>query len=596
MINDEAHHCYLPPEREKMTNEQRKEDYRASVWFNAVRALRNMGALGRVDQQYGQAHPVLDFSATPLWIDSAAKTEPRQFQWVASDFGLMGAIESGLVKVPRVPIDDDGALDETVWRNLYKNTHSKGLANYWEKHRSLPENLNGALQMVIADWIRTLETWEKAGQPTPPVLILVANSISNARALYRYLAGWEEEDGTLRKGAIPELSNVDENGRWYTEPRTLVVHSKVADDDSIPRELKQLLVATTSSRKVTQKEAEDAIRLMLNTVGKTGEPGAKVRCVVSVSMLTEGWDARTVTHIVGFRAFSTQLLCEQVMGRALRRTSYDAFSEAEPNAETRARFGDDRRRLGAEYAEVVGIPFEFMPGNTETNGPQPPRPRTRVGSVPAQQKYRVSWPQVLEYSYLAETKGFRLDPERATRTKWTPRRAPTMVLVAGMIGEATILELDARRRSILVNLAHQMVRIISHPDLENGVGEARDSGRIALFRSAFPAARQWASLQNLTQDDWDHLATRGLDLLSAAEQVVEACDLGGGSAPSRRARLDRPPVSDTSGIDFETTLEHIRWCAGLATSSWAGPSPTETNWVGGATNPTSWRCWREGST
>ncbi|MCY3653136.1 MAG: DEAD/DEAH box helicase family protein [bacterium] len=556
VINDEAHHCYLPPKREKSNNEQKREDHRASVWFNAIRALRDLGALGRVDEKYGQAHPVLDFSATPLWIDSAARTEPRQFEWVASDFGLMDAIESGLVKVPRVPIDDDGARDETVWRNLYKNTHSKNLARYRENRQNLPESLNGALQVVIKDWIRTRETWERSGQPTPPVLILVANSISNAVALYKYLAGWEEEDGTLRKGAIPELSNVAENGQWYKDPRTLVVHSKVADDDKdgIPKELKKLLVAT--SRDVTQKEAEDAIRLMLNTVGKTGQPGAKVRCVVSVSMLTEGWDARTVTHIVGFRAFSTQLLCEQVMGRALRRTSYDAFSEAEPNDETRARFGDDRRRLEAEYAEVVGIPFEFMPGEPNIGPPPEPRPRTQVCSLPDKREYRVSWPHVLEYSYLAETKDFRLDPERAARTKWTPGQEPSMALVAGMIGETTILEKDARRRSVLVNLAHEMVRIISHPDLDNGLAEARDSGRIALFRSAFPAARQWAALQNLTQNDWDHLAGR-MNLLTAAEQVVQACDLGDGSAPSRRARLDRPMISDTAGIDFETTLEHI---------------------------------------
>ena len=405
VINDEAHHCYLPPERKKSNSEQRKEDGRASVWFNAIRALRDMGALGRVDPRFGQAHPVLDFSATPLWIDTAARREPEQFQWVSSDFGLMDAIESGLVKVPRVPIDDDSDRDETAWRKLYDNTVTKGLAAYSDNPNTtgLPEHLNSALDAVVADWRHTLAVWQEVGQPTPPVLILVANSISNAVALYRHLAGWEAPDGTLRPGAVPELSNVDEYGKWYPQPRTLVVHSKVADDDSIPRELKDLLV--TASGSATKKDAEEAVRKMLNTVGKAGEAGARVRCVVSVSMLTEGWDARTVTHIVGFRAFSTQLLCEQVTGRALRRTSYDAFRDGEPDAESRRRFGDDRIRLEAEYAEVVGIPFEFMPGAGGGN-PQTPKPRTRVRSLPDRSSLRVAWPQVLEYAHVAATRTF----------------------------------------------------------------------------------------------------------------------------------------------------------------------------------------------
>src|SRR5947199_2238680 len=89
------------------------------------------------------------------------------------------------------------------------------------------------------------------------------------------------------------------------------------------------------------KELDDVmlLREVMNTVGKYGQLGGAIRCVVSVSMLTEGWDANTVTHVLGVRAFGTQLLCEQVIGRALRRQSYDLNEEYLFNVEYADVFG-----------------------------------------------------------------------------------------------------------------------------------------------------------------------------------------------------------------------------------------------------------------
>ena len=173
------------------------EGEQAAVWFNTLRSLRDVGALGRVGE-FGQESAVFDFSATPFWINMAGGAEPDQFQWVASEFGLMESIESGLVKVPRVPIDDDSTRDETVWRRLHQNTFPKDLKGL----SGLPEPLNGAVTAVVADWRRTLRIWEEGGQPTPPVLIVVANSIRNAEAIFDYIAGGENEDGTLREGSV----------------------------------------------------------------------------------------------------------------------------------------------------------------------------------------------------------------------------------------------------------------------------------------------------------------------------------------------------------------------------------------------------------
>ncbi|MEJ7639675.1 MAG: hypothetical protein WKF75_17305 [Singulisphaera sp.] len=95
------------------------------------------------------------------------------------------------------------------------------------------------------------------------------------------------------------------------------------------------------------KDAAEELRRIVATVGRVGEPGEQVRCVVSVSMLTEGWDANNVTHILGLRAFRSQLLCEQVVGRGLRRMDYT------PDPTTGL--------LTAEYADVYGIPFSIIP-------------------------------------------------------------------------------------------------------------------------------------------------------------------------------------------------------------------------------------------
>ncbi len=558
VINDEAHHCYLPKDStgQRRSREDKDEDARAAVWFNAIRAMRDQGLLGKIGE-HGQEFPVYDFSATPLWIDTSHRSEPEQFQWVVSDFGLMEAIESGLVKVPRVPIDDDSTRDETVWRKLYENTQSKDLAKWLASENSssrLPEALHGAVQAVAQDWERKLRVWEghpldgkgpmRQPQPTPPVIIFVANKISNATALWKYIAGDISDAGEVTTAAFPELSNLDENGQWLAEPRTLLVHSKIGGSDTVPDPLKKMLVQTAGLG--SKADAEEAVREMLNTVGKPGRAGAQVRCVISVGMLTEGWDARTVTHIVGFRAFGTQLLCEQVTGRALRRTSYDAFRQR-----------DGKELLEAEYADVVGIPFEFMPSVAEPTPPGDPKPRTRVRTVPGRHEYRVGWPQAIEYIHVAEQGRFDLDSDKITA--WSPPQSTgaTITIVEGAAGEAgyiTSIDEDARPRTALVELAAAVTAKVSAPD-----GLASGQGKTSLFISANKAVKKWVS-----HPDVDVNGIEGLKEIladshhrqAAIEAVLEACNFHTDASP-RCARLASPPICDTARIDFETTLSHI---------------------------------------
>ena len=483
VINDEAHHCWLPASESKLKKDQES----AAVWFNAIRGLRDAGHLGREAAGGGQESVVYDFSATPMWIGTSARSKPRLFEWVVSDFPLMDAIESGLVKVPRVPIDDDADRHQTVWRNLYRNTVPKKVSPL-EEH--LQEPLNSSIKALYQDYRKTFHAWEDK-LATPPVMIVVANSIPNAEGLFDWIAGHARGDGPRVPGNLPLFSNVDEHGNWHAQPRTILVHSQIDQGDHLTPKIAKLAkeqveryARGTQNRQETLRlramKPGEALRLMMNTVGKKGQPGEQVRCVVSVSMLTEGWDVRTVTHVLGYRAFSTQLLCEQVTGRALRRSSYESWRETD----------NGRRLLEPEYAEVVGVPFEFMPTCPNKRPPYPPSPVHTVKSVPGRERFRISFPQVEQYMRITPDKRLRLDPEQVEPYTVQPDLFPTTTVLTGVSGEEKFISVDddTRHSTVRATLAARMVR--SFVDDGNDP-EAKTRGRTALFRDLYRATGEW---------------------------------------------------------------------------------------------------------
>ena len=624
VINDEAHHCYLPDaaapaaagsaaaRKTARSAEEKDADKIAAVWFNAIRTLRDMGALGGLDRHGGQASPVYDFSATPMWIARAGRGESPMFEWVTSDFGLMDAIESGLVKVPRVPVDDDTGASSTAWRRLYDKTARKRLPKRSDNPAAaLPEPLDGALRATVNEWRRTYERTRTAGRPTPPVMIVVANTVDNAVALYEHIAGCETAEGQLLEGRVEEFSNVVGGGegatpRWRDEPRTLLVHSRLDDDEAVNARFRKLL--RDQARHMGDEAPADAVREALNTVGKPGRLGAGVCCVVSVSMLTEGWDARTVTQILGFRAFSSQLLCEQVTGRALRRTSYDAFRE-EPGKEL---------LLTPEYAEVLGIPFEFMPARRA--GPSPdPLPRTEVHSVRGRARRRISWPQATEYLTVAPASGFRLDPSKVKPALLTEDAEAEIVEVAGVSGETLLLNAEEgkREKAAMVRCAAEIANLLtdgtqsafgslaagpavadggagdrdedaggrqassaSSDDPATGTGDAPDpaggpgdaggadagtgeplssSGRSAMFVSAYRALRDWLAHPDVDCERASVLL-RHRDRRDHYGDLIAACRFASTPPPRRIAALGSPPLADSRDVRFETTLRHVLAC------------------------------------
>ncbi|HQQ00632.1 MAG TPA: type III restriction endonuclease subunit R, partial [bacterium] len=218
---------------------------------------------------------------------------------------------------------------------------------------------------------------EKMGFKTPPVMITVTNRTETA-ARVKY--AFDHNKIRIDELCAPEKtlhidSRVLEMAESQEEP-IIEVEPEVEENDD-----------DQTTRKLTRKQQAEILRKMVDTVGQDGKPGAPIQKVISVGMLSEGWDAKTVTHIMGLRAFSSQLLCEQVVGRGLRRTSYEV------NPQTGL--------FEPEYVNIFGVPFTFLPHESEEGTiPEPPKPKTRIEPDPNKQQYEISWPNVIRIDHI----------------------------------------------------------------------------------------------------------------------------------------------------------------------------------------------------
>jgi len=431
IINDEAHHCYLPKSKGKTSeNEDSDENARAAVWFSGLREIANRFKLQNV----------YDLSATPYYLTGSGYTPYSLFPWVVSDFGLIEAIESGLVKIPFLPESDNTHdLQMPVLRDLYrkiveedpnafprkgqrkqrKDAHEEG-TTLKELPPQLPSKVKVALDQFYNHYVEYDNGIRKQKEEraslfsAPPVFIIVCNNTSVSKELYKYIAGYEYVDENAEKIVIDGVKELFSNYDPVTKvakkrPPTLLIDSEALENgDQINDDFKKIFEAEIeefkkdyarmkgqgSVEKITDAEI---LREVVNTVGKQGKLGSHIRCVVSVSMLTEGWDANTVTHIMGLRAFGSQLLCEQVAGRALRRMNYFLQGYDKDGNPT-----DDKRKIviekfPPEYAHIIGVPFKLFKGGTTTTPPTPVD-MTHVAAMPERQEaLEISFPNVVGY-------------------------------------------------------------------------------------------------------------------------------------------------------------------------------------------------------
>ena len=365
VLNDEAHHCYREKPGDKDDDALKGDDRKEAEKNNEAARLWITG-LETVNRKLGIAR-VIDLSATPFFLRGSGYAEGTLFPWTMSDLSLMDAIECGIVKLPRVPIADNiPGNDMPMFRNLWEHIRAKmpkkgrGKSEALDP-RDLPPQLQTALDALYGHYRQTFELWASMKVAVPPCFIVVCNNTSTSKLVCDFISGFQQrnENGTSQMvfGKFSLFQNRDEHGNPLPRPRTLLIDSEqlesgeALDDkframaaDEIERFRREIIERTGDLTKAEVLTDQDLLREVMNTVGKHGRLGADIRCVVSVSMLTEGWDANTVTHVLGVRAFGTQLLCEQVIGRALRRQSYDL---------------NDDGLFNVEYADVLGIPFDF---------------------------------------------------------------------------------------------------------------------------------------------------------------------------------------------------------------------------------------------
>ncbi len=434
VINDEAHHCYRenPASQEKKTKEGKENSDTARLWINGIEAVkRTMGLTG-----------VYDLSATPFFLAGSGYREGTLFPWTVSDFSLMDAIECGIVKLPRVPIlDNMPTIDgKPVYRNLWdhigKKMPKKGRAKgSTGPAAELPLPLQTALNSLYAHYEKTDAEWKANGHLVPPVFIVVCNNTSTSQLVHDWIAGYETpetntEPATWLPGNLKMFHNFDEHGQRLDKPNTFLIDS--AQIESGAGMTAQFKKAMASEIELFQRQDpntkiddEQLLREVMNTVGEKGKLGEKIRCVVSVSMLTEGWDANTVTHILGVRAFGTQLLCEQVVGRGLRRKSYEL---------------NEHGLFDVEYADIMGIPFDFTAKPTIAP-PSAPKPTTRVGAVKERVHLEIRFPRVDGYrTELPDKKIGAIFNEDSTLTITPELVGPCKTIMSGIVGETATME------------------------------------------------------------------------------------------------------------------------------------------------------------
>ena len=358
VINDEAHHAWRVPAESKVAGVKKEDIEEATKW---------VGGLDRINETRGILR-CFDFSATPFAPSGKKTSKEALFPWIVSDFGLNDAIESGLVKTPRVVVDEDALPDARTYKprlyHIYSDKDVKeDLNRKTEPNEHLPDLVMNAYKLLGSDWLKAKKEWEK--QPTPPVMITVANqTYTAARIKYAF-----------DNQHIMTDSLNDPKGILHIDSSVL----KKAEEKE-PEQAKED-EKDNEERKTTKKEQAELLREKVNTVGQEGKPGEQIQNVISVGMLSEGWDARTVTHIMGLRAFTSQLLCEQVIGRGLRRASYD--------------INEKTKLFDAEYVNVFGVPFSFLPHEYTGNSAPPPQPKTVIQPIDEKKKFEVSWPNIL---------------------------------------------------------------------------------------------------------------------------------------------------------------------------------------------------------
>lgn len=563
VLNDEAHHCY----REKVESEEEEElkgEERQEAEKNKEAARLWISGLEVVNRKLGISR-VIDLSATPFFLSGSGYREGTLFPWTMSDFSLMDAIECGIVKLPRVPVAENIPGDEMpMFRNLWENIRTempkkgRGKAAVLDP-LALPTRLQTALQALYGHYEKTFKIWEDFSVKVPPCFIIVCNNTSTSKLVYDFISGFhrQNEDGstTLENGRLALFRNFDEHGNPLARPNTLLIDSEQLEAgdaldenfrnmalDEIDRFRREIIQRTGDPRAAENITDQDLLREVMNTVGKPGQLGGAIRCVVSVSMLTEGWDANTVTHVLGVRAFGTQLLCEQVIGRALRRQSYDLNEE---------------NLFSTEYADILGIPFDFT-AKPVIAPPQPPRETVQVKAVrPERDQLEIRFPRVVGYRVELPEERLTAEFNDDSILQLSPDLVgPSITRNQGIIGEGVDLSLehlgDMRPSTLLFHVTQRLLYT-----------KWRDPGeapKLHLFGQLKRITKQWLNNCLVCKGEtypallmYQELADMACNRITAGITKAFA-----GERPIKALLDPYNPIGSTNYVNFNTSRKD-RW-------------------------------------
>lgn len=563
VLNDEGHHCYREKpgqdDEKVLKGEDKKEAQKnnkaARVWISGIETVKRKVGVSQV----------IDLSATPFFLKGSGYAEGTLFPWTVCDFSLMDAIECGIVKLPRVPVADNVPnSDMPTFRKLWDHIRSAMPRGTRSSHKKLdplrlPIPLQTAMEALYGHYKETFQSWQNAGIPVPPCFIVICNNTAASKLVYDYMSGFERQDEagttTLEQGRLELFRNFDPHGQRLARPRTLLIDSEQLESgdaldknfrsmaaDAIARFRREIIERTGNRQQADNITDQDLLREVMNTVGKEGRLGESIRCVVSVSMLTEGWDANNVTHILGVRAFGTQLLCEQVVGRALRRQSYDLNEDG---------------LFDVEYADVLGIPFDFTSRPVVVQ-PKPPRSTIVIQAVhPDRDHLEIRFPRVSGYRVELPKDKLSANFTDDSCLELTPELiGPTQTRNEGIIGEGVDLNLihtDTLRKS---TLAFHLTKHL----LYNQFHDANKDPKLYLFGKLKHVVMQWLDTclhckggTFPAQLMYQHLA----DL--ACERIFDAINLTHSKDCPVKAVLDPyNPTGSSQQVHF-TTTKTARW-------------------------------------
>ncbi|HRD87497.1 MAG TPA: DEAD/DEAH box helicase family protein [Accumulibacter sp.] len=591
VLNDEGHHAYRPApvgDEVKLTADEKADREEATVWVSGLDRINAACGIGLC----------IDLSATPFYIQGSGYPEGSPFPWIVSDFSLVDAIESGITKIPRLPaMDNTGRPDPKyfkLWEHITRDLKAgEKLTGGKPKPAVVYRKAEDALLTLAGEWRQKLEqvTASAPGQDrTPPVMIVVCDNTDIAKEFHRAISGEEfieadlhdededgDEDTPKQRKKKPKAQKHYGTGL----PGFPELWNRPGAEVTLRIDSNLLAAAESEDPNATRKEAAEELRRIVSTVGRLGEAGEHIRCVVSVNMLNEGWDANNVTHILGLRAFHSQLLCEQVVGRGLRRMDYT------PDPETGL--------LTAEYVDIFGIPFSLIPfkGREPGGGGLPPDPpKHEVLALPERKAFEIRFPVVEGYVVALKRNRVTADVGNVERTALDAWSTPTAAFVRPQVGHQIghpsahggfgfeLLDRQAyydsiHPQTIEFEIAREIVRALTeaaHPGKE---GLRRES-RSALF----PQVLRIVQCYIRERVDFNGLHPCEVGLQTYAQRIIGLLiaaitpDNGKGEA-ALLPRLNRyKPIDSTERVRFKTVkpvqitgASHLNFVA-CDTNSW----------------------------